>query len=918
MVRGDGVRRNVATVDPDERDALIAAIKELHHRYFPGSRNETPVGGVSWWFKQDEIHQATHVHGGPEFVPWHRELCNRFETLIRTIDPRLSLHYWDWSTDPAPLFTNTFMGAKSGAAGDPWLSAGFYDPGADPYRGDSAFDAAHSNPFDPPRHLTRSVQAGAPNLPFSDNDVISAPDYQTMRARLESSHNTVHGYIGGTIGDPHTSFRDPFVYLLHSNNDRLFAMWQAADPVHRLDATTVYGTEPSDPTWYTRQLRPWNGVGVQTRPWAPPENQQEVKDYRHPSIVAAPCYDTMGPVHLIEVVNPTATINFNDVPEAETAIRAAVFRVWGCGDATLHIKAGSGPNAPYSVFIPPGTVTAHQGPHPFAEARIWFAFTGGDPAVAVPDGQAVVHCDETGDDFPFTLKANSIEHPKVAVVLALDQSGSMDDLAGTTGARRIDVLKDAATRFVEIIQAGNGVGLIRFDTDAYSPTDATFPGLAVTEIGPGGTLDPNRGLAIAAVGAHATNPNGWTSIGDGVVQARATANAAPAGVYDEKALLVFTDGLENQPLTIAAAASSIDARTFAIGLGTETQVSTAALTALANGTGGYLLLTGHLTPSTDDYFRLSKFFLQILAGVTNTNVVRDPNGFVAPKTKVRVPFDLAETDIDVTVVTMMDLPALIVTLETPDGTVLDPAAVNGFGGLYADGTRVNYYRLNLPAPVGPGAHAGRWHAVLTVDGTRFKRALAKLKDDPVAQRRAAAHGVRYSTSILSFSNLRMDARLDQSGNEPGAELRFQAVLTEYGQPVEQRATTRVHVIRPNGTQVALSMSETDPGVFEASMPATAPGTYQAIVRAAGATFRGMSFTRDQILTGAVFRGGDGPFPFGGADPDGTHQALCQLLHCVLRDGGLDAALKRWEIDPDRVERCLERFCHATQQTGTPN
>jgi len=28
---------------------------------------------------------------------------------------------------------------------------------------------------------------------------------------------------------------------------------------------------------------------------------------------------------------------------------------------------------------------------------------------------------------------------------------------------------------------------------------------------------------------------------------------------------------------------------------------------LANNTGGYLLLTGHLTPASDDYFRLSKF-----------------------------------------------------------------------------------------------------------------------------------------------------------------------------------------------------------------------------------------------------------------------------------------------------------------------
>lgn len=52
---------------------------------------------------------------------------------------------------------------------------------------------------------------------------------------------------------------------------------------------------------------------------------------------------------------------------------------------------------------------------------------------------------------------------------------------------------------------------------------------------------------------------------------------------------------------------------------------------------------------------------------------------------------------------MMDLAALRVTLETPDGTALDPADVTGFGGLYAEGTRVNYYGFNLLAPVGAGA-----------------------------------------------------------------------------------------------------------------------------------------------------------------------------------------------------------------------
>jgi len=52
---------------------------------------------------------------------------------------------------------------------------------------------------------------------------------------------------------------------------------------------------------------------------------------------------------------------------------------------------------------------------------------------------------------------------------------------------------------------------------------------------------------------------------------------------------------------------SCDHRRRWFGEPTGASVNTAALRKLANNTGGYLLLTGHLTPASDDYFRLSKF-----------------------------------------------------------------------------------------------------------------------------------------------------------------------------------------------------------------------------------------------------------------------------------------------------------------------
>ena len=87
------------------------------------------------------------------------------------------------------------------------------------------------------------MSGGAPGIP-SDATIISADAYPDMRKDLEDAHNSVHGYVSGTIGNPHTSFRDPFVFLLHSNLDRIWASWQRKPgKAWRLDPEQVYGAE---------------------------------------------------------------------------------------------------------------------------------------------------------------------------------------------------------------------------------------------------------------------------------------------------------------------------------------------------------------------------------------------------------------------------------------------------------------------------------------------------------------------------------------------------------------------------------------------------------------------------------------------------------------------------------------------------
>jgi hypothetical protein len=131
--------------------------------------------------------------------------------------------------------------------------------------------------------------------------------FSDFRRELEDLHNGAHLYFASV--SPHIAFRDPFVFLLHSNVDRIFAQWQT-DPMHpeRLDPNMVYGSESNLDVEVpdllggttvqnlTHVVEPWStGVGHfhNIRPWeATHENQGQPHTYHHISVVSPPRYDT--------------------------------------------------------------------------------------------------------------------------------------------------------------------------------------------------------------------------------------------------------------------------------------------------------------------------------------------------------------------------------------------------------------------------------------------------------------------------------------------------------------------------------------------------------------------------------------------------------------------------------------------------
>ena len=287
-------RKNAANASPAERTAYINAVLGADTILWTADM-------VSYFDKQDQIHSMTAQHGVPAFLPWHREMMNRYEVLLRESDPTVTLLYWDFTTDPTSgvnLMTASFLGTANGVVGAPLTPLygggmcnnsrdGFVFPG-----GPSC--AVHVGDYRyPAPDLYRNKAFGAPGI-LSDATTLTPTTFPSFRGMEGNPHGTAHVYINGNMGSIPTAAEDPMFFMLHANVDRLWAMWQRANnPAYlgRRDPATVYGTDGASFSITTTMI-PWNG-GSAIPPWTgAPGNYTYAKTSKDPSVVDAPVYDT--------------------------------------------------------------------------------------------------------------------------------------------------------------------------------------------------------------------------------------------------------------------------------------------------------------------------------------------------------------------------------------------------------------------------------------------------------------------------------------------------------------------------------------------------------------------------------------------------------------------------------------------------
>jgi len=364
----------------------------------------------------------------------------------------------------------------------------------------------------------------------------------------------------------------------------------------------------------------------------------------------------------------TPLLNFQDVPQGpmgmiRDAALAIVFEVVSPSSAvTLQYAPGGAPSHPLlSAFNTSVTVGPTSG-NSVATARLWVIYKAVNGGDVLPPQTVTVQDSGMTQSWSVTIIGNTVARKTSAAALVLDRSGSMSEDRGDGQSKHVS-LQQACNIFVDVMLEGDGVGLVSFNQAAT----VLQP---ITALGDGSLSDINRGNTKDIINGNGLDPNGSTSIGNGIQAGRGILNSSPQQ-FDVNSLVVLTDGMENTPLFIADVASSINEFTYSIGLGKPQDISVPALQSISGNNGGYLLVTGPI--GTDNRFLLEKYFLQILAGVSNAEIVLDPDGLLILGRVERIPFVLTDADAGVDVILLTpEVPIVDFRLQTPSGSIIEP------------------------------------------------------------------------------------------------------------------------------------------------------------------------------------------------------------------------------------------------------
>ena len=216
-------RKSVTLLTANEISALRSAVSSMV--------GLTDDRGYEYWAG---IHglplPISCTHGSPLFLPWHRAYLYYFEQYLLDVMPAgasVSLPWWDWSSQAgipsAYADTNLPDGTPNPLAGAPITGIP-----------DAQFTQENVPQVDQTNRTPGPTGPGhrSSGLPSAQevSAVLALQDFDDFTTQLEDLHNRVHVWVGGTMSEIPVAAFDPLFWAHHVMIDRIWALWQQANP----------------------------------------------------------------------------------------------------------------------------------------------------------------------------------------------------------------------------------------------------------------------------------------------------------------------------------------------------------------------------------------------------------------------------------------------------------------------------------------------------------------------------------------------------------------------------------------------------------------------------------------------------------------------------------------------------------------
>jgi tyrosinase len=152
------------------------------------------------------------IHHKELFLPWHRAYLYFFEKDLQDLVPGVTLPWWDWTVEHAEGIPGAYTRRKVDGRKNPLFSSPIQRSGRE-NPGQTQTTRAPGRPGELP-------------TPAMVEQVLANRDFLTFQTQLESIHDGVHVWTGGTMGNIPVAAYDPLFWAHHCMIDRVWYLWQ--------------------------------------------------------------------------------------------------------------------------------------------------------------------------------------------------------------------------------------------------------------------------------------------------------------------------------------------------------------------------------------------------------------------------------------------------------------------------------------------------------------------------------------------------------------------------------------------------------------------------------------------------------------------------------------------------------------------